>query len=178
MDSGVVAVEPFWCENGRGGRQFMKRLNGVTVLFLSLAGLWSVALTLLAFVVDIPVRRGTHNLVQTASGGYQEAKVLPQTYFQAYGVPELLLTGTGIVAAALVAVLLSHRRRSNQPNAGRAAWGVSIAALVVGIIGFVTVYLLFVGIFLTLACLTFSKQQATAKRSQQQALSATPRTSG
>ena len=89
----------------------MKRLSGVTLLFLSLAGLWSVALTLLAFVVDIPVRTGTHNLVQTASGGYQEAKVLPQTYFQAYGVPELLLTGTGIFAAALVAVLLSHRSK-------------------------------------------------------------------
>jgi hypothetical protein len=155
----------------------MKRLNGVTVLFLSLAGLWSAILTLLAFVVHIPVRTGTHNLVQTASGGYQEAKVLPHTYFQAYGTPGLLLTGTGIVAAALVAVLLRQRSRSNQPNAGRAAWGVSIAALVVGIIGFVAVYLLFVGIFLMLACLTFSKQQATVKRSQRQTLSATPRTS-
>jgi hypothetical protein len=144
---------------------------------LSLAGLWSAALTLLAFVVDIPVRTGTHNLVQTFSGGYQEAKVLPQTYFQAYGVPELLLTGAGIVAAALVAELLHQRSRSNQPNAGRAPWGVSIAALVVGIVGFVTVYLLFVGIFLMLACLSFSRQQANLKKSQQQALSATPRTS-
>ncbi len=65
----------------------MKRLNGITALFLSLAFLWSAALTVLAFVVDIPIRAGSRNLVQTASGGIQEAKVLPQTYFQAYGVP-------------------------------------------------------------------------------------------
>lgn len=132
----------------------MKRLNGVTALFLSLAFLWSAALTGLAFVVHIPVRAGSHDLLQTASGGYREAKVLPQTYFQAYGVPELLLTGIGLIAAALVALLLYQRSSCHLPSAGRAAWGISIAALVVGIVGFVTIApsMLFVGIFLMLAC--------------------------
>jgi hypothetical protein len=152
----------------------MKRLNGITALFLSLAFLWSAALTVLAFVVDIPIRAGSHNLVQTASGGIQEAKVLPQTYFQAYGVPELLLTGIGL-AAAIVAFLLYQRGSHRLPNAGRAAWGVSIAALVAGIVGFVTAapYMFFVGIFLMLACVTFSNRQATAMRSEQPPLSAT-----
>ena len=153
----------------------MKRLNGITALFLSLAFLWSAALTVLAFVVDIPIRAGSHNLVQTASGGIQEAKVLPQTYFQAYGVPELLLTGMGLTTAALVAFLLYQRGSHRLLNAGRAAWGVSIAALVAGIVGFVTVvpYVFFVGIFLMLACVTFSNRQSTALRSEQPPLSAT-----
>ena len=68
---------------GLDRRQLMKRLNGVTALFLSLAFLWSAALTVLAFVVHIPIRAGSHDLVQTTSGGFREAKVLPQTYFQA-----------------------------------------------------------------------------------------------
>jgi hypothetical protein len=90
-------------------------------------------------------------------------------------VQELLLTGLGLVAAALVAFLLHKRRSHHLPSAGRAAWGVSIAALVAGIVGFVTIapYMFFVGIFLMLACLSFSNRQATGVRSEQPPLSAT-----
>ncbi|HUY66590.1 MAG TPA: hypothetical protein VMV06_07215 [Acidimicrobiales bacterium] len=139
----------------------MKRLNGVTVLFLSLAFLWSAALTVWIFVVDIPVTPGSHRLVQTASGGHEEVIALPRTYFQAYGVSELLLASMGLVLACLVAFLLHQRSRDQQPNAGSAAWGVSISALVVGIIGFLGIapYMFFVGIVLIGACLSYSARQ-------------------
>jgi len=153
----------------------MKRLNGVTALFLSLAFLWSAALTVWIFFVDIPVTPGSHRLVQTASGGYQEVLALPRTYFQAYGVSELILTGVGLVFAGLVAFLLHQRSSDQQPNAGRAAWGVSMAALVVGIIGFMGIapYMFFVGIFLIGACLSYSARQFTVVGSGQPPLSAT-----
>jgi hypothetical protein len=153
----------------------MQRRDGVTALFLSLAFLWSAALTVWIFVVDIPVTPGSHRLVKTASGGYQEVIALPQTYFQTYGLPELLLAGMGLVFAGLVAFLLHQRSSDQQPNVGRAAWGVSIAALVVGIIGFLGIapYMFFVGIFLIGACLSFSARQSTVVRSGQPPLATT-----
>ncbi len=146
----------------------MKRLNRVMVLFLSLAFVWSAALTVWAFVVDIPLTPGSHRLVQTASGGHQEVIALPRTYFQAYGVSELFLTGMGFAIAALVAFLLHQRSSDQLPNAGRAAWGVSIAALVVGIIGFLGIapYMFFVGLFLIGACLSYTARQSTVVRSE------------
>ena len=155
----------------------MKRPHGVTVLFLSLAALWSAALTISAFVIHIPVRAGSRDLVHSASGGTVEAKVLPQTYFQAYGVPEVLVTGMGLVTAAVVAYLLC-RSSAHTPHAGQAAWGISVGALVVGIVGFVTIapYLLLVGICLVLACRSFSRQSTSAMTGQP-SIPATLRTS-
>ena len=43
----------------------MKRLDRITAVLLLVAGLLSFGLTLLAFVVHIPVREGSHDLVQT-----------------------------------------------------------------------------------------------------------------
>jgi hypothetical protein len=135
---------------------------------LSRAAGWSVVLTFLAFVIHIPLRAGAHNLIQTASGGSVEVKALPQTYFQAYGVPELVLTGSGIVVAAIVACLLWHRARHHEPTAGGVAWGISIASLAVGIVGLVTVapYLFLVGIFLLVSCHNFARQTARMVRSE------------
>jgi hypothetical protein len=153
----------------------MRRLNGVTVLLLSLAFLWSAALTVWIFVADIPITPGSHRLIQTATGGQQEVLALPQTYFQAYGVSELLLTGMGLVFAGLVALLLHQRSSDQQRDAGRAAWGVSIAALVVGIIGVLGIapYMFFVGVLLIGACLSCSARQSTVVRSGQPPRSAT-----
>ncbi len=47
----------------------MKRLDRLTATLLLVAGLGSLALMLLAFVVHIPVRDGSDNLVRTTSGG-------------------------------------------------------------------------------------------------------------
>jgi hypothetical protein len=143
----------------------MKRLDRLTATLLLVAGLGSLALMLLAFVVHIPVRDGSHNLIRTASGGYVEAPVAPQTYFQKYGFPELLLLGLGLVLVVAVAAALRGRGSRGLANAGRLAWGLSIAGLVIGIVGSVTIapYLLLVGILLVLACSAFSRNGIATK---------------
>ncbi len=80
----------------------MKRMNGVTAVFLSLAFLLSLANTVLVFFAHIPAN----------------ARLLPRTYFQAYGVPELLLAAMGVVITSLVAFLLYRQSGSHQLKAG------------------------------------------------------------
>ena len=144
----------------------MKRLDRLTVTLLLVAGLGSLVLTLLTFVVHISVRDGSHNLIRTASGGYVDVPVAPQTYFQKYGFPELLLFGLGLVLVVAVAAALRSRAGHGLADAGRLAWGLSVAGLVVGIVGFVTVapYLLLVGILLVLACSAVSRNGIGTKR--------------
>lgn len=124
----------------------MKRLNGVTTLFLSFSLLLSAANAVLVFFVRIPVN----------------ARLRPRTYFQAYGVAELFLAFMGLVIAALVTFLLYRQCKNEEPKAGRVAWGVSIGALVVGTIGLLTMprYMFLVGVFLIGACLSFSARQS------------------
>jgi Na+/melibiose symporter-like transporter len=121
----------------------VKRLNGVTALLLSLAFLVSAANCALLFFVHIPVNE----------------RLRPRTYFQAYGVAELFLAAVGLVLATLVAFLLHRRSMNDEQKAGRVALGVSVAALVVGVIG-LPHYMLLVGIFLIGACLSFSARQS------------------
>ena len=125
----------------------MKRLNGLTTSCLALASLLSAVNGVLVFFVHIPVN----------------PRLRPRTYFQAYGAAELLLAGIGLVAAALVAFFLYRQGKNDQPKAGRYAWSVSIAALVVGLLGLVTLprYMFLVGILLIGACLSFSARQTT-----------------
>jgi hypothetical protein len=138
------------------------RFDRITSVLLWIAGLWSAVLVVLAFVIHTPVRGGSHNLVRSASGGYVEIPALPKTYFQAYGVSELLLLGLGLVLVFAVAYALQRQRVLAQPGAGRVAWGISLGSLVVGIVGFVTIapYMIFVGILLVLACSRISSQPA------------------
>jgi hypothetical protein len=132
----------------------MKRLGRITATLLLVAGLGSLALTLLAFVVHISLRDGSHNLVRTASGAYVEVPVQPQTYFQKYGISELLLFGLGLVLVVAVGIALRSRAVHGSAGAGGLAWGLSVACLMLGILGTVTIapYLLLVGIVLVLAC--------------------------
>ena len=155
----------------------MKRLDRLTATLLLVAGLISVVLAL-AFAVHISVRDGSHNLVRTASGGYVEVPVVPQTYFQKYGVPELLLLGFGLLLVIAMAVVLRDRAGRGLANAGVLAWSLSIAGLVIGIVGTVTIapYLLLVGILLVLACCsTFSRNGMSANRHSSLGVSATTR---
>jgi hypothetical protein len=101
--------------------------------------------------------------------------VVPQTYFQKYGVPELLLLGFGLVMVMAVAVALRDRSSRGLADAGRLAWGLSIAGLVTGMVGFVTIapYLLFVGILLVLACSAFSRNGIATKRTTSRAAAVT-----
>jgi len=146
----------------------MKRLGPITTIFLLVAALLSLGLTVSAFLVHIPVRAGSQNLVRTASGAYKEAPVVPQTYFQRYGVAEVLLVGLGLILT--IAVLIALRQRSAQggASAGAVAWGLSIGCLLLGIVGSVTVapYMLIVGVLLVLACSTFSRNGAATRRAK------------
>ena len=141
----------------------MKRLDRVTAILVLTAGLVSVALTLLAFVVHVPVRDDAHNLVRTASGASAEIPVGPQTYFQKYGFSELLVLGLGLVLVVAVGVALRSRAAHRSYGAGRFAWGLSLACLILGVVGSVTVapYLLLVGILLVLACGTVLRGTVT-----------------
>ncbi len=123
----------------------MKRLGGITTALLSLALLLGALNVALIFVVHVPV----------------DARLRPRTYVQAYGAADLVVAGAGLVAAALVALLLYRRREEDPPTAGPAAWAVSIATLVVGLLGIVTISpdLLLVGVFLIGACLSRSARR-------------------
>jgi hypothetical protein len=153
----------------------MKRLDRLSVIPLLVAGLGNLALLLLAFAVHVPVRDGSHNLIRTASGGYVEVPATPETYFQKYGFSELLLVGLGLVLVVAVAVALRERAGHQLADAGRLAWGLSIAALLLGIVGSATVapYLLLVGFLLVLACSAFSRNGVAAKRETSQSASVT-----
>ena len=137
----------------------MKRLDRITATLLLIAGLGSLALILLAFVVHIPLRDGSHNLVRAASGAYVEVPVAPQTYLQKYGISELLLLGLGLVLVFAVGIALRSRAVHGRAGAGGLAWGLSVACLMLGILGSVTIapYLLLVGILLVLACSACSR---------------------
>jgi amino acid transporter len=157
----------------------MKRFDRITTVLLSIAALWSAALVVLTFVIHIPVRAGSHNLVRSTSGSYVEVKVLPRTNFQAYGFSDLLLLGLGLILVIAVARALQRQKTLGQPGAGGLAWVLSIGSLVVGIVGFVTIApsMLLVGVLLVLACRNFSKQQTDRARFGQLASSVTPRAS-
>jgi hypothetical protein len=153
----------------------MQRPNWITGLLLSVAASWSLVLVLLAFVIDVPVRSGADNLVRSASGAYTETPVAVQSYFQKYGVSELVVLGLGFVFVLAVAATLRHRAAQGGKGAGRPAWSIAMACVILGIIGSVTVapYLLLVGILLVLACGSVSREGGGAVRSTSRAVSLT-----
>jgi hypothetical protein len=132
----------------------MKGLSRITTGLLLVAGGLSLALTLSVFVVQVPLRDGSHSLVRTASGVYAEVPVAHQTYFQKYGIAELLLLGLGLTFVVAVAVALRVGAARGSTGPGRLAWGLALACIVLGVVGFISVapYLLFVGILLVLSC--------------------------
>src|ERR1700683_1640022 len=139
----------------------MKRLDPIPAILLLFAGLLSLVLTVLAFVVQVPLRDGSHNLVRAASGAYVEVPIAPQTYFQKYGISELLLLGFGLLSVVAVGVALRISAARGTNGAGRPAWRLSVACLILGVVGSATIapYLLMVGILLVLACGTVSRRR-------------------
>ena len=146
----------------------MKRLFPTTAILLLIAGAWNAILFVSAFVVHIPIRADSHNLVRTASGAYTEVAVHPQTYFQKYGFAELLLVGLGLVLTLVVALALRRRAAESAADAGKVAWRTSVACAVLGVIGFVTIapYLLIVGVLLVVACRAFAGSVVAARRAE------------
>ncbi len=144
----------------------MKQSNRVTSILLLIAASWSLLLFVSAFVIDVPVRSGARDLVRSASGAYTETPVVAQTYYQKYGVAELVLLGLGFVFVVGVAVALRRHAAQGGQGAGRSAWNIAIACVILGIIGSVTIapYLLAVGVLLVVACGAVTRGGVTAGR--------------
>ncbi len=100
---------------------------------------------------------------------------MAQTYFQMYGISELVVLGLGFVFVISVAVTLRHRAAQGGEGAGRPAWSIAMACVILGVIGSVTVapYLLSVGILLVLACASVSRVGGAAVRSTSRSASLT-----
>jgi len=129
----------------------LKRLDPLTVVFLAVAGAWAMGQFVLAFFVHVTER------ARLTDAGW----VVPptKTYIQSYLLSEVVLTAVVIGVVILVASLLHRRRRGDEFGAGRLAWGVSIAALLFGVIGFT--YLFGVSVCLCLACASLRRRPLT-----------------
>ena len=129
----------------------MRRLDPVTVVFLALAGAWAVAQFVLAFFVHVTER------AKLTSAGW----VVPptKTYIQSYALSEVVLTAVVLGVVVLIASLLNRRRRDGEIGAGRLAWGLSIATLLFGVVGFT--YLFGISVFLCLACASVLRRPST-----------------
>jgi hypothetical protein len=129
----------------------MKRLDPVTVVFLALAGAWTMAQFVLAFFVHVTER------AKLTSAGW----VVPptKTYMQSNALSEVVLTAVVLGVVVLIGSLLHRRRRDGEIGGGRLAWGVSIATLLFGVIGFA--YLFPISVFLCLACASVGRRPST-----------------
>ncbi|MFZ0249141.1 MAG: hypothetical protein WAL61_04290, partial [Acidimicrobiales bacterium] len=114
----------------------MRRLGRATTGFLVLAALLLVSQFVSAFFVRVTVR------AEPTGAGW----VVPptKTYMQAFGASEAILTLLSLGALVVVGSVLVRRGARGAPGAGALAWGVSAAAAVLGLVGFV--YLFGVGV--------------------------------
>ncbi len=132
----------------------MRRLDPITTVFLVLAGAWAVAQFGLGFFVHVArVPRWTRT-----------GSVVPptKTYGQAFAGSEVTLTIVVLSAVVIVAVLLQRRIRGDEFGAGRLAWGVSVATLIFGVVGFR--YLFGVGLLLCVACASVRRHLPVDRR--------------
>jgi hypothetical protein len=120
-------------------------------VFLALAVLWTLAQFVSAFFVHVAARARP-----TGSGW-----VVPptKTNFQAFDLSEVILALLSLGAVILVASSLRRRRRRGQCGAGRLAWGVSTATVVLGLVGVGSLF--GVALFLLLACVTVLRHVST-----------------
>jgi hypothetical protein len=127
------------------------RLRRATAGFLALAATLLVAQFVSAFFVHVTVR------AEPTRTGW----VVPptQTDMQAFGSSEVMLTLVSLAALILVGSVLRRRRARGQLGAGPFAWGGSVAAAALGLVGFV--YLFGVGVCLLVACATVPRNPST-----------------
>ena len=133
------------------GGVLLKRLDPLTAVFLALAGAWAMGQFVLAFFVHVTER------ARLTSAGW----VVPptKTYIQSYALSEVVLTAIVLGVVILVGLLLVRRRRSDEFSAGPLAWGLSIATLLCGVLGFS--YLFGVSVCLCLACASVRRHPST-----------------
>ena len=134
-----------------------RRLERITVAFLVLAALCCVAQFAFSFFAHVAVR--------SPPGGVRPP---PRTYFEAFGLSEVVLTTLGLAAVALVGFALSRRRSLGEPGAGFAPWAVSAATAALGVLGFP--YLFGVAICLLLACSSVTRGRTRHRRAEPTAI--------
>jgi hypothetical protein len=129
----------------------MKRFDRAAAVFLALAVLWAFARFVSSFFVHVVERARP-----TGS-----AFVVPptKTNFQAFDLSEVILTLLSLAAVLLVASTLSRRRSRGERGAGRLAWGVSIATVILGLVGGGSLF--GVALFLLLACVAVPGRPST-----------------
>jgi len=130
----------------------MRRLGRATAALLMLAALLAVAQFVSAFFVHVAAR------AQPTGSGW--AVPPTKTYIQAFGVSEVILTLLSLAAIVVVGAVLSRRMLHGEWGAGWLAWGVSVVAAILGLVGFV--YLFGAGVCLLLACVTVPRRQPMA----------------
>ncbi len=130
----------------------MKRLDRVTAVFLILAAALAVAQFVSAFFVHVTAR------AQPTRSGWTVPPT--KTYIQTFGVSEVILTSLSLVAIVVVGSVLSRRRMRVESGAGWLAWGVSVVAALLGLVGFR--YLFGAGVCLLLACVTVPRRHPSA----------------
>ena len=134
-----------------------QRLERITVAFLVLAALCCVAQFALSFFAHVAVR--------PRPGGVSPPT---RTYFEAFGVSEVVLTALGLAAVGLVALFLGRRPPRGESGAGLGAWAVSAAAAALGVLGFP--YLFGVAICLLLACSSVARGRSRPLRAESTAI--------
>jgi hypothetical protein len=130
----------------------MKRLDRATAVLLVLAALLAVAQLVSAFFVHVVVR------AEPTAAGWMVPPT--QTYIQAFGLSEAILTALSLGAVVVVCSLFVRRKVRGERGAGWPAWGVAVIATLLGLAGFV--YLFGAGLCLLLACVSVPRRQPMA----------------
>jgi hypothetical protein len=130
----------------------MRRFDRASAALLILAALLAVAQFVSAFFVRVAAR------ARPTTSGWVAPPT--KTYIQTFGVSEIILTSLSLAAIVVVASVLSRRTMRGQSGAGWLAWGVSVVAAVLGLVGFV--YLFGAGVCLLLACVTAPRRHPMA----------------
>jgi hypothetical protein len=130
----------------------MRRFDRATAALLVLAALLAVAQFVSAFFVHVTAR------AQPTPSGW----VVPptKTYMLTFGLSEVILAVVSLAAIVVVASVMSRRRLRGESSAGWIAWGVSVVATALGLVGFV--YLFGAGVCLLLACVTVPRRHPMA----------------
>jgi hypothetical protein len=136
----------------------------MTATLLALAAVFAVAQFVSAFFVHVAER------AELTHSGW----VVPptETYMQAFGVSEVILTLVTLGAIVVVGSVLGRRATRGEGGAGWLAWVVSIVAAILGLVGFV--YLFGAGVCLLLACATVPRRRLRQPMATMGASSARP----
>jgi hypothetical protein len=130
----------------------MNRLDRATAALLVLAALSAAAQFVSAFFVHVAVR------ARPTPSGWMVPPT--KTIMETFGVSEAILTSVSLAAIVVVASVLSRRRKRGESGAGSLAWGLSVAAALLGLVGFD--YLFGAGVCLLLACVTVRRRHPMA----------------